>query len=202
LSGLRVIRDVRTAATLLHPMRIRILEHLREADSASGVSRRLNIPRQKVNYHLRQLEARGLLELVGERRVGNCTERLLRAASDGLVLSPRLLGRASADTGPAPEAGAERLLVAAARIQREVGGAEGQKPSDDAHAVELDVALAGPDAARSFAAELGTLARRLAARYAPRPDAAPTHRLLLAVHPKPSFHASLRDPRPPGEAPA
>jgi DNA-binding transcriptional ArsR family regulator len=180
-------------------MRIRILEHLREADSASGVSRRLNIPRQKVNYHLRQLEARGFLELVGERRVGNCTERLLRAASDGLVLSPRLLGRTSADSAPLPDGSAARLLVAAARIQREVGGAEGQAPPDDAHLVEVDVALAGPDAARSFAAELGAIARQLAARYAPRPDAAPTHRLLLAVHPRPSFHASLRDPRPPGD---
>lgn len=194
-ASVRVIRDPQAAAAVLHPVRLRILEHLSAPDSASGVSRRLHIPRQKINYHLRQLEARGLLRLVGERRIGNCTERLLQAVADGFVLSPRMLGGVAADRAMGPAAPATRLLAAAARIEREVGGtSDDGELTGGVHALEVDVRLPSDEAARAFVSELASLLRTLASRYGTTAPA-PTHRVLVAVHPRPSSHSSLRDPR-------
>jgi DNA-binding transcriptional ArsR family regulator len=62
-----VIQSAEPAATLFCPARMRILEHLAEADSAAGIARRLGLPRQQVGYHMRELEQAGLVELVAER---------------------------------------------------------------------------------------------------------------------------------------
>jgi DNA-binding Lrp family transcriptional regulator len=70
--------------------------------SASGLARRLHLPRQQVNYHVRELERRGLVRLVKERKVGNCTERLVQAVANRFVLSQEMLGGLAADPGPPP----------------------------------------------------------------------------------------------------
>jgi DNA-binding transcriptional ArsR family regulator len=69
------IPGAETASTLFSPARLRILEQLGEPDTAAGVARRLQLPRQKVGYHMRELEQAGLLELVEERRQDNCLGR-------------------------------------------------------------------------------------------------------------------------------
>jgi DNA-binding transcriptional ArsR family regulator len=76
-----IVQDLDRATVLLNPLRLRILRELREPDSASGLSRKIGMPRQKLNYHLRELESAGFLQLVEERRKGNCTERVLRASA-------------------------------------------------------------------------------------------------------------------------
>ena len=122
-AALGIIDDPEAASALLKPSRIRILELLSEPDSASGVARRLAMPRQLVNYHLRGLETAGLVEFVEERRKGNCTERLLRSKARSWLIDPGSLGALRPD----PAAIADRLssayLVAcAARLIKEVAG--------------------------------------------------------------------------------
>ena len=53
---LQVVDDPERAAAMLHPLRMRMLETLREPHSAASLARILELPRQKVNYHLRELE--------------------------------------------------------------------------------------------------------------------------------------------------
>ena len=78
---------------LSHPLRVRILDALREPDSAAAVARRLGEARQKVNYHLKELERSGLVVRTGERRNGNFVESLYRAAARTLVvLAPSGVG--------------------------------------------------------------------------------------------------------------
>jgi DNA-binding transcriptional ArsR family regulator len=122
-AALGILDDPEAAAALLKPSRIRILEMLAEPDSASGVARRLSVPRQLVNYHLRELETAGLVEFVEERRKGNCTERLLRSKARSWLIDPGSLG----SLRPNPDAIADHLssayLVAcAARLIKEVAG--------------------------------------------------------------------------------
>jgi DNA-binding transcriptional ArsR family regulator len=81
------------AAALLHPLRLRILDALREPDSAAGLARRLRLPRQKVNYHVRELARARFLERAGQRRRRNMIERRFRTTAQGYILSPELLGR-------------------------------------------------------------------------------------------------------------
>ena len=81
-AAIQVIQSVEAAAVLFSPARMRILEQLSEPDSAAGVARRLDLPRQQVTYHLRELEQAGLVDFVEERRKGNCIERVVRAAPE------------------------------------------------------------------------------------------------------------------------
>ncbi|MCI0546949.1 MAG: helix-turn-helix domain-containing protein, partial [Candidatus Rokubacteria bacterium] len=75
---LAVVRDPDRASVLLDSGRQRLLVALEEsADSASGLARRLGDSRQRINYHLRELESAGFVELAEERRRGNCIERVL-----------------------------------------------------------------------------------------------------------------------------
>src|SRR5689334_368466 len=92
-TAVHVIDDASRAAAMLQPIRLRILAELQEPDSAAGVARRIGLPRQQLTYHLRQLEQEGLVELVGERKVRNCTERLVRAVARSYLISPATLGR-------------------------------------------------------------------------------------------------------------
>ena len=94
-----VIDDPAAAMVALEPIRNRLLAELGEPASAATLAARLGIARQKLNYHLRALEAHGLAEVVGERRWGGLTERLLVATAESYVVSPVALGAIAADPG-------------------------------------------------------------------------------------------------------
>jgi DNA-binding transcriptional ArsR family regulator len=169
-AAIQVIQSVEAAATLFSPARMRILEQLAEPDSAAGVARRLDLPRQQVRYHLRELEQAGLVELVEERRKGNCLERVVRAAARTYVISPEALGR----LGATPEARRDGcslgyLVQLAARAIRDLAvlcgraGKVGKRIST--LALEVEVRFASAEARNAFAEELGREVAGLAAKY-------------------------------------
>src|SRR5271165_5200603 len=80
-AALQIVQNPEKAAVLLQPGRLDLLVRLAEPDSAAGLARRMGMPRQKVNYHLRELEREGFVELFEERRKGNCLERVVRATA-------------------------------------------------------------------------------------------------------------------------
>ena len=194
--ALQVIRQPEPAAAVLDPVRQQLLAHLAEPDSAAGLARRLQLPRQRINYHLRALEAAGLVELVEERRKGNCFERVVRAAARSFVISPEALGV----LGPGPDAAADRLssayLVAAAgRVIRDVGTLEAQARSEGKRIATLtldaEVRFASAERRAEFARELTEAVARLAAKYHDeRASGGRRFRLLAAVHPTPTEEAS------------
>jgi DNA-binding transcriptional ArsR family regulator len=167
---LDLVQDIRSAAAMLDPLRLRLLGELREPDSASGLSRRLRIPRQKINYHLRELEKRRLLELVGERRRGNCTERMLRATARSYLISPEALGNLAADPENIQDRFSSAYLVAvAARAIRDVGNmrvkAERAGKCLATLTLESEVRFATAADRNAFAEELAAQVARLAAKY-------------------------------------
>jgi DNA-binding transcriptional ArsR family regulator len=80
----------------LSPLRGAVLAELREPASASEVAGRLGETRQRVNYHVRALERGGLVELVEERARRGCTERVVRATADAVVVEPTVIGSPAA----------------------------------------------------------------------------------------------------------
>ncbi len=90
-----VIDDPTAAEVTLDPVRARLLAALAEPASASTLAAREGLSRQRVNYHLRALERHGLLELVEERRRGNCTERVMQATAASYVISLSIVNVAS-----------------------------------------------------------------------------------------------------------
>lgn len=116
-----MIADPATAVVSLDPMRARLLAELVEPASASMLADTLAVPRQKVNYHLRALERHGLIELVEQRRKGNMTERIVRAAAASYVISPSALGPVQPDPDRArDQLSARWLLALATRMVREL----------------------------------------------------------------------------------
>src|SRR6516164_1282776 len=92
-----VINDPNAAAVALEPVRSRLLSELAEPRSAATLAARVGLARQKINYHLRALEAHGLVRLAEERKWGGLTERLLVATASSYVVSTEALGPVAAD---------------------------------------------------------------------------------------------------------
>src|SRR3954466_16094700 len=109
-----VIDDPAAAEASLDPIRARRLAELAEPGSASTLAARVGLTRQKANYHLRAPESPGLIELVEERRRGNCTERVLQATAASYVISPTALPAVAPDPSREPDQRSARWLLAGA----------------------------------------------------------------------------------------
>ncbi|MEE8119692.1 MAG: helix-turn-helix domain-containing protein [Gammaproteobacteria bacterium] len=120
-----IIREPQQAAALMDPIRIRILELLKEPGTAAGVSRRLGMARQRAAYHVKTLEKTGLLHHVGDRKRGNCMERVVRTIAGHFLIDPEILG----ELGVTPAAVKDRfsstyLVAVASHTAREVSQAQ------------------------------------------------------------------------------
>lgn len=188
---LEVIDDSAAAVTALDPVRSRLLAELKEPASAATLAARIGLPRQKVNYHLRTLEAHKLVSKAGQRRWGGLTERLLVASAAAYVVSPGALGPAAADPGRVKDRLSASYLVAlAARAVREVG--ELWRSARDKNkrlaTLSIDTVIRFKSAAdrAAFTADLAQAVAALAERYhdAQAPGGRP-HRLIVAAYPAP-----------------
>ena len=188
MRDVEVIEDRAAAAVALDPVRTRLLAELAEPASAAAVASRVGIARQKVNYHLRALEAHGLVELAGERRHGGITERVLRATAAAYVISPAALSNAAADPGQAADRFSARYLVSlAGRLVREVGSlarrADAAGKRLPTLTVDTEIGFRSAEDRAAFADELTTAVLDLAARY--HRDGGRAYRLVVAAHPRP-----------------
>ena len=183
-----VIEDPAAATTALDPTRARLLAELVEPASAAALAPRVGLARQKVNYHLRALEAHGLVEVAEERKRGGITERLLRATAASYLISPAALGAAGAD----PERSADRfsasyLVALAGRVVREVGHLVHQADAAGKRlptmAIDTEIRFRSAEDRAAFADDLTNALLQLAARY--HHDDGRPHRLVVAAHPTP-----------------
>ena len=142
--------------------------------------------RQKIGYHLRALEAAGLVRPAGERRKRGFVEKLFVSAG-AYVLDPALLQTPSdADAVEAQDRHATEHLIAAASTMvrdvarmRETAAAEGSRLLT--LTVEAEVAFAAPADFDAFSDEVAEAVAALARKYA-----APSgrrFRLTAAAHP-------------------
>jgi DNA-binding transcriptional ArsR family regulator len=185
-----VIDNPAAAEASLDPIRARLLAELAQPGSASTLAARVGLSRQKANYHLRELERHGLVELVEERRKGNCTERVLQATAASYVISPTALSAVAPDPSREPDQRSARwLLAVAGRLVREVGelitrsGAAGQPLAT--LGIDSEVRFASASDRAAFAVELAEVVNALIARY--HDETAPggrDHRFVVALHPK------------------
>ncbi len=186
-----IIDDPAVATVALEPLRNRLLSELAVPASAAALAMRVGIPRQKVNYHLRALEASGLVRVAEERRWGGLTERLLVATSRSYVVSPKALGPIAAE----PRQGSDRLsatflIALAARVVREVGDLirRSREQKKDLATLSMDTEIRFRSAAEraAFAEELTRAMTSLVARYHdPSAPGGRPHRVMIMAHPVP-----------------
>lgn len=190
------IRAADQATTLLKPLRRLVLEHLDAPDSAAGLARRLNIPRQRLNYHLRELENKGLLECVEERRKGNCTERMLKATARAFVITPEALGGLSRPREATGDPfSAAYLAAAAGRTIQDIAELDGRARAEGRKlatlTIESEIRFASTASRAAFAEDLADAVARLVAKYHDDTVAAGRRfRLLACVHPSVNRPAS------------
>jgi DNA-binding transcriptional ArsR family regulator len=185
----QVIQSAAAARSLLHGERLRILEQLATPDSAAGIGRRLNLPRQKVNYHLRALEKHGFVALAEERRKGNCLERVMRATARSYFISPAALGALGmGEPETRDRFSSAYLLWSAARVLREVallrGRAERAAKSLATLTLETEIRFATAAARLHFSQELVEAVAALVTKYHnERAGGGRVFRVLLGAYP-------------------
>jgi DNA-binding transcriptional ArsR family regulator len=102
----------------LSPVRRDLLKRLRTPSSASRLAAELELPRQRLNYHLKVLEKAGLVELVEERPRRGCVERILCTRPGALVVDPTIV--TGEFTKVHDQYAAEHLVGVAATAVRDV----------------------------------------------------------------------------------
>ncbi len=188
---IEIIDDPAAAAVALEPVRSRLLAELKSPASAATLAGRLGISRQKVNYHLRALEASRLVQVAEKRRWGGLTERLMVATAESYLVSPTALGPAASDPSrSADRLSASYLIALAARIVREVSDLlhRARKAGKDLATLSIDaeVRFRSPADRAAFSHDLTHAITTLVSRY--HDETAPggrAHRLVLVAHPLP-----------------
>jgi DNA-binding transcriptional ArsR family regulator len=197
-----VLDDAGAVAAVLPPLRRRLLAQLRrEADSAAGLARKLGLPRQKVNYHLRKLEEAGVVELAATRRRRGCVERTLRPTARAFLVDPSLLEARGVDAEEYRDRFSSAYLVAAAAALvgdvsdlRRRAEAAGQPLTT--FTLQTEVSFRTPAQRTAFAEELTDTVARLVARYHDDSPGSRSYRFLVGGHPAATSDDPSTETRP------
>lgn len=189
MAGIAYVEEPEQLRAALSPVRRQLLNALREPSSATRVAAALGLPRQRVNYHLRALEAAGLVELVELRQRRGCMERIVRARPGAFVVDPSVIAsdHEVEFTRIQDQYAAEHLVGAAAATVRDV--ARMQVRATEAgrrlltFTVEATVRFAEPGDVHAFTDELADAVRGLVERY--DSQGGRPYRLLAGGHPAP-----------------
>lgn len=186
-----VIENPAAATVALEPVRSRLLSELAEPASAATLAARLGIARQKVNYHLRELESHQLVKVAEKRKWGGLTERLMVASASSYIVSPGAMGPVQSDPGRAADRlSAGYLIALAARVVREVSGlirkAKEVNKRLPTLSMDTEVCFRSPAERAAFSQELTQAVTSLVSRYHdPSAEGGRSHRLVILAYPLP-----------------
>ncbi len=188
MNHVAIIDRPEAARVALDPLRLRILGVLATPGSASSVAAELDLPRQKVNYHLRLLEEQGLVRLFEERPKRGLTERVMVAAGRSYAFAPEALGACSTNTDSVDRLSSDYLIALGARLVGEVGELAKQAELVDKTlptlAIDTELTFASPAERKSFANDLAQVVAELVSRYHAEDSAdGRPHRLVIGAHP-------------------
>jgi DNA-binding transcriptional ArsR family regulator len=181
-----VVRDLDALQVLFHPLRIEILEALRTPASAAAIARQLDLPRQKVNYHLKELERAGLVREVEARRTGNFIETVYESVARTIVVAPEAAWRDPQRVQALrQQQSLERLVATGERLQRDAIALLDRAAFDGEEipsaTVEADVRFASEDERAAFVDEYLAMLQSLCDKYGTRRGT--PYRVVVAVHP-------------------
>ncbi|MEE8109234.1 MAG: helix-turn-helix domain-containing protein [Gammaproteobacteria bacterium] len=181
---LMVVSDARTMALLADPLKSKILQEMDQPRTTAELAVVMGMPRQKLGYHVRQLEDAGLLASVGESRRGNCVARKLQAAARQIIV----IRTDPQGSIPEDRYSGSWLMERCASAIREVGvlsSAAGEKGEKlPVLTLESEIAFDNPQDQQAFAQELSELIAALIDRYGSTSSGATRFRFLVASYPK------------------
>ncbi len=188
VASTRFVDDPDRVRAALSPLRRELLRRLAEPASATELAAAMELPRQRVNYHLRVLEQAGLIELVEERRRRGCTERVMRAGADAFVVDPAVLGGRSR-LAERDQFAAEHLIETAAATVRDVSRMQSAAAEQDKRlltfTLEADVVFAEPADVHRFTDALARAIASTAEEFG-ADDGGRAYRIVVGGHPAPA----------------
>jgi DNA-binding transcriptional ArsR family regulator len=187
VDDIRVLTNPGAVEAALDPIRASILDALSEPGSATMVAAAVGSTRQKVNYHLKALEAHGLVELSDERVWGGITERFVRRSARQLVVAPNLLHNTTIEPNDvADHLSAAYLIAVNARTVSEVGAIANSTVTGTrlpTLTVDTVIGFKSSEDRAAFATDLQSAVAALVARY--HHDDGRPHRLTVSSYPRP-----------------
>ena len=168
--ALDIIDEPVRARTALQPVRLRLLQLLERPQSAPQLAKATGMPRQRVLYHLRRLEAQRLVESEDHGQVGRRIDRSYVRTATSYAIAPKTLGGAAVDSRTVADsfsaaylsAVAGRALNDLAALGRAAAARGKRLPT---LTLETQIRFATPADQRRFADELTSTLAALAARY-------------------------------------
>ncbi len=145
----------------------------------------MGIARQKVNYHLKALEAAGLVELVEERQRRGFTERVVRARATAFLVDPAI-ARGGTDERSQDRFAAEHLLDTATGIVRDVARMQAAADTEGSRlmtfTLDTEISFATPGDVEAFVLDLAAAVEKLGRAHG---GAGRTYRVVAGGHPAP-----------------
>lgn len=167
-TAFQIVSSHQTASVLLEPTRLQLIALMQEPITAASLAKQLGLPRQRVSYHLHELERAGAIRFVDERKKGNCVERLYVATAASYLLDPGLLGPLAADPDRIGDRLSSAYLIAvAARAIRELAALpEGpDAPGGTLPTMLSEVRFASAEDRIAFAEDLANSVAQLVREY-------------------------------------
>ncbi len=182
---MELLEEPEKVRAALSPLRRQLLDLLQEPASGTQLAATLELPRQRVNYHLRELEKAGLVELVEERQRRGCVERILRATSGSFVVDPAVMGRAFSKLGD--QYAAEHLVEVASGTVRDVARMQSKADASGKRlltfTLETEVRFAEPGDVHRFTDALTEAVRQVVETF--DTEGGRPYRLIAGGHPAP-----------------
>ncbi|WP_055046296.1 ArsR/SmtB family transcription factor [Devosia sp. A16] len=180
-----LIDDAAKARQAMTPLRLKMLALLREPGSAATLAATLELPRQKLGYHLHALEKAGLVMPAGERQRRGFTERLFVAKAGSFIVDPAILG-GSPVAEKQDRFAAEYLVARAAETVREVTRMQAAAAEEGTRlltfTIEADIGFTAPQDVERFAEQLAAMVASLAEEFQAKEEGR-RYRLLIGAHP-------------------
>jgi DNA-binding transcriptional ArsR family regulator len=169
------------AEALLKPKRVEVLRHFAEPTTCTAVGALLSESAQAIYYHVKRLQAGGLVELVEERRVRGITEGIYQAVAHSYWVSPTLVGRLGPPRTPDAQLGLGFLLNLSEELQADLATLASAPPALPSFGIAGDIRL-GPADGGAFVADLQQAFQDVLSRYGGGDGHA--FRIALACYPR------------------
>ncbi len=184
----KTVTDPLAIEALAHPIRRRVLEALRSPSSAASVAREIGLPRQKVNYHLKELARANLVRATGERRKGHLIEKLYEAVAGTFLVSPKVAwDNENRERVLNEQISLRHLVAVGAQLQQDAIGLVDRAAFDDEEipsaSVEAEVYFADEQARSGFMEEYLASIGPLLTKYGAKEGR--QFRVVLATYPNP-----------------
>jgi DNA-binding transcriptional ArsR family regulator len=174
------IESVEQADALLKPKRVQVMRELAEPRTCTQIGQVLGETPQAIYYHVKRLQANGLVTLVDERRVRGIAEGIYQAVARSFWVSPAIAGRLGNDRARSDMLGLGYLLDLSEELSRDLARLAMGPVTLPSFGIAGDISLAPEDGA-AFVAELQRAFGEVLAKYGG--GSGHSFRLVLATYP-------------------